>query len=513
MDLSNQTIDSLINHHNSNNPDKIFMIDAGSGQSISYQKLKYDIELMGCLLKQSTLKSGDKVAFLLDNSYATVSLLLSTMYHGFVVVPINAVSGAKTIAYVLEHCDCNLLFISTKYQTQFAQLLSQDKNSKQFDIVPYDDLPSNQTVQSTQVTTISKPNKNTPALLIYTSGTTGLPKGVLLSHQNIIAGGHNTATAHQITPKHRALCVLPLYHINAIIVTIMCPLVSNSSVVIAEKFSASNFWQLIAKFRCTWFSVVPTIISYLLNDAKQNPNATKQLDLDCLVFGRSASAPLPAHIHQQFGAHFKIKLIETMGITETSAQILSNPLDIQKQGSAGIAYGNSAIIIDDNDGSILGFDVQGELAIKGDNVMQAYYNNEQATQKSFNNDGYFLTGDLAKQDKDGFFYITGRKKELIIKGGENISPREIDDVLYQHNAILEACAFAMPDDNYGETIAVCIHLKLKQTLTKIAVKEFCNSILGDFKTPSYVFFTDDLLPKGPSGKIQRLALAKQYTKQ
>jgi acyl-CoA synthetase (AMP-forming)/AMP-acid ligase II len=327
----------------------------------------------------------------------------------------------------------------------------------------------------------------------------------MLSHQNVIAGGKNTVLAHEIAPDDISLCVLPLYHINAEIVSVSSALVSNSCIVIVSKFSVSNFWQILEKYRCTWFSVVPTIISYLLNDNFDVSN----LNLNSIRFGRSASAPLAPEVHKKFEQVFKVNIVETMGITETAAQILSNPLDRSKHGSAGLAYGNEVRVIIDQ-GNFVEPGESGELVIKGDNVMKQYYNNEEATKSSFTKEGYFLTGDLGVEDEDGFFFITGRKKELIIKGGENISPREIDDTLYKHNAVLEACAFGVADDNYGEEISACVFLKSNLQADEIELKELCKSNLGEYKTPSQIIFVNEPLPKGPSGKIQRLKIAEQY---
>ena len=154
----------------------------------------------------------------------------------------------------------------------------------------------------------------------------------------------------------------------------------------------------------------------------------------------------------------------------------------------------------------------GELVIKGDNVLLEYFKNEEATSGAFNDDGYFLTGDLGVEDEDGFFFITGRKKELIIKGGENISPREIDDTLYKHNAVLEACTFGIEDDNYGEEISACVYLKDDLTANEKELLDLCKADLGEYKTPSQIIFVDEPLPKGPSGKIQRLKIASQYNR-
>ena len=207
---------------------------------------------------------------------------------------------------------------------------------------------------------------------------------------------------------------------------------------------------------------------------------------------------------------FNVKIIETMGLTETSAQILSNPMDQYKHGSAGRPYGNEVKIIDDS-GNYLAFGNIGELVIKGDNVLLEYFKNEEATAEAFNKDGYFLTGDLGVEDEDGFFFITGRKKELIIKGGENISPREIDDTLYKHNAVLEACTFGIKDENYGEEISACVFLKDNLFVNEEELLALCTADLGEYKTPSQIIFVDKPLPKGPSGKIQRLKIASHYS--
>ena len=259
------------------------------------------------------------------------------------------------------------------------------------------------------------------AVLIYTSGTTGRPKGVQLSHKNVLAGAQNTVDAHQLTDTDRGLCVLPLYHINAEIVSVLGSLVSGGSLVLPPKFSVSNFWPLVTEKECTWFSLVPTIVAYLLDHAEREgitPEIKEYLSTK-VKFGRSASAPLSPEMHKEFEERFAVLLIETMGLTETAAQILSNPLPPGKikYGSPGVAVGNEAKIIDEQ-GNDCPHGVSGELMIRGDNVLSAYYKNEAATKEAITSDNWLHTGDLAMQDEEGYFFITGRLKELIIKGGE-----------------------------------------------------------------------------------------------
>jgi acyl-CoA synthetase (AMP-forming)/AMP-acid ligase II len=224
-------------------------------------------------------------------------------------------------------------------------------------------------------------------------------------------------------------------------------------------------------------------------------------------FGRSASAALSPAKHQQFEQRFGIHIIETMGLTETAAQILSNPMPPEeiKYGSPGIAVGNEARIIDEAGGESES-GVIGELMIRGDNVMNGYYKNEAATKETLEPDGWLHTGDLAYRDEEGFFFITGRLKELIIKGGENIAPREIDDILYRHPAVLEAAAFGVEDEHYGQEIMACVALCPGMQATEKELLELCVENLGQYKAPKRVLIRDTL-PKGPSGKIQRLKLS------
>jgi acyl-CoA synthetase (AMP-forming)/AMP-acid ligase II len=339
---------------------------------------------------------------------------------------------------------------------------------------------------------------------MYTSGTTGRPKGVLHSHASLLAGGWTVARAHHLTPDDRALCVLPIYHINGLCVTVMGPLISGGSVVVCERFSASQFWALCAAHEVTWFSVVPTIISHLLHGDTDPDAATTAR----IRFGRSASSALAVETHTAFETRFGIPIVETMGLTETAAQILSNPLPpgLRKIGSPGLAYGNAVAILG-SDLAPLGPDVEGEIAVRGPNVMQAYYKNPEATAGTFTPDGWLRTGDLGRIDSDGYVFVTGRLKELIIKGGENIAPREVDEALYSHPDVVEAAAFARPCASYGERVEAAVKLRDGATVNAEALMQLCIQKLGKFKCPDVVHILDDL-PKGPSGKIQRLRLAQ-----
>jgi amino acid adenylation domain-containing protein len=504
------TIRDWIHYHAEHHPAQIFLLQP-DGISLSYGELKQHCDRLAAQLDDLGLEAGAKVAFLLDNGAATALLFLGVMAAGRVIVPLNAAASPAQLAYTLEHSDAKLVLFSKAYQARLAQTPTGSLRVAGSDL-PFSLLDDAQTSRpdgtrendARQNIVISP---DSPALLIYTSGTTGVPKGVLLSHKNVLAGGQNTVIAHQLSAQDRALCVLPLYHINGEIVTVIAPLISGGSVVMPTGFAVDTFWCWIHAYECTWFSVVPTLINHLLAAPSTAIKANK-----LLRFGRSASAPLSPAVQQAFEQRFGIKIIETMGLTECAAQILSNPLERNKYGSPGIAYGNQAKIVSPG-GETLPPGEVGEILIRGDNVMQGYYKNPAATLEALSPDGWLHTGDLAYQDEDGFFFISGRLKELIIRGGENIAPREIDDVLYQHPAVLEAAAFGVEHELYGQEVAAAVVLKPDAQIDKIdkideeALLSFCEARLGSVKAPKWIEIRE-ALPKGATGKIQRLACSR-----
>lgn len=500
------TVRQLVEHHAATQPDKAFMIAPESGVAMSYARLHEYSRDIGARLDALGVEKGEKVAFLLPNGYWTTALLLGVICSGRVIVPLNAVSGDSALSYVIGHSETRVILVNDEFAEKFSGVLSALPDSVL--LIPTDvDRGAQWPCAAMDGAELPALEPDDDAVLMYTSGTTGQPKGVLLSHANAVAGGRNTALAHELTPDDRAMCVLPLYHINAQMVTVIGPLVSGGSVVMPHRFGTSTFWPVIAKYDCTWFSVVPTIIAYLLEQAEREGFDRAALGgLPRLRFGRSASAPLAPEMHMEFEEVFGVPIVETMGLTETAAQILSNPMPPArpKYGSPGIAFGNEAKVVAE-DGKECPPGVPGELMIRGPNVTKGYFKNPEATAEALEPDGWLHTGDVALCDEDGFFFITGRIKELIIKGGENIAPREIDEALYEHPAVLEAAGFGIPDRRYGQEVMACVALKPGAACTENELAALLESRLGAFKSPKRIFFLDNL-PKGPSGKIQRLKL-------
>ena len=498
-----RTIRHYIDMRAAKEPDKVYMFAPEANLTLTYAQLQHDSIELGKYLNTRGFRKGDKISFMLGNGYQTTKIFLGGMYAGLVVAPLNLMSQPSQLEYVMTHSDTRLIFFSADQKERLEK--AAQKVDRPIELIQIDNDARRLFGEKMDFCEAMLPpvNEEDDALLLYTSGTTGLPKGVILSHKNMVAGGEYTTLAHELTPQDRALCSLPLYHINGEIVTAVAPLVSGGSVIMPHKFSVSDFWKLISEYRCTWFSVVPTIISFLTSSTEI---AGQALHLEQLRFGRSASSALPPPLHQTFEDKFKVSIIETMGLTETAAPVFSNPVDPAKRkyGSPGQAVGNIAKIIDKT-GQEVPRGTQGEIMIKGDNVMKCYYKAPSKTAEALEPDGWLHTGDLGYMDEDGFVFVSGRIKELIIKGGENIAPREIDEAFYKHPAIQDAAAVGIPDEEYGEEIMCCCVLKKDCECTIEDLEAFCREELGEFKTPKVIKVMKEL-PKGPSGKIQRLRL-------
>ncbi len=465
--------------------------------AISWRQLHEGASRVAQALVGLGARKGESVALLHSNGRDGVVALFGVLYGGFRATLINLVAGPDAIAYALQHSKAKMLLCG---QAQRALLPETLPNQDSIVVSVGELLQQRSAPSSPSLSDLPALSAEDDALLMYTSGTTGRPKGVVHSHASLLAGGWTTALAHALTAADRALCVLPIYHINGLCVTLMAPLVSGGSVVVCERFSARRFWELCDQHAVSWFSVVPTIISHLLHGAASPSKQTT------LRFGRSASAPLAPEVHEAFEARFGVSIVETMGLTETAAQILSNPLGTRKIGSPGVAVGNEVCILGP-DLAPLPAGVEGEIAIRGPNVMRGYLDNPEANAASFTADGWLRSGDLGRIDEDGYVFVTGRLKELIIKGGENIAPREVDEALYAHADVIEAAAFAQPCERYGERVEAAVVLRAGSQADSATLIRLCQQRLGEFKSPDCVHILVEL-PKGPSGKIQRLKLAE-----
>jgi amino acid adenylation domain-containing protein len=501
-----QTIRELIDRMAERQPMAPFLLAADSGQVVTFKKLQDDVRSLYHEFRHLGLAPGDKVALLMDNGVLSVELFFAAMYGGFVSVPLNVRAGVPQLAYMLDHCDAKVVYVSNKYDALIKQII--DQVQRPIGVIHADiDTCQQKSDSSTAVEGLPRIDADDPALLMYTSGSTGLPRAPLHTHKSILAHSRVPIRSHHLTAADRALLVLPLYHANAESVTLIPTLLSGGSVVIPSQFMISNFWDLMENYGCTWCALVPTIISQLMDwkDAKrESPGA----DLQRVRFLRTSSGPMSPSLHREFVEKLKLPLIQAMGFTEAGVVFANpSPPGETKVGSVGLPW-EFAIKIVDAKGAELAAGQAGEVLIRGDGMMQCYYKDPVGTAAALDAQGWLHTGDLAYRDEDGYLFVVGRSKELVIKGGMNIAPRQIDEVLETHPMVSEAAAVGVPDRYVGEDLVAFAVLRSEGSCDERELLQFCESRLGHFKTPTRIYFVQDL-PKGPSGKVQRLRLVEE----
>jgi acyl-CoA synthetase (AMP-forming)/AMP-acid ligase II len=491
-------------------PDAPFLIAPETGRCMRYIDIAAEARALAGTLAAHGLAPGDTVGMLLPNGYRTTALFLGAMLSGYVITPFNLLAQKSQLAHCLGHSDCRIVFTTQaelpRLADAIATLAPARRDAIAVSVIDVD-APGAGAADDAREWLHGLPpvEPQTPALLMYTSGTTGTPKGALLRHANLVAAGRAVSAWHGLGASDRCLSSLPLYHINGQCIATITPFVSGGSLVAPHRFSASAWWPLVDAHRPTWLNMVPTIIAYLINAAGTDTGQR----FESVRFGRSASAPLPPEQHRAFEARFGIGVVEAMGMTESSSVMLCNPQDParRKIGSPGLPCGVEVKVVApaDPDNVALPDGARGELLLRGPNVMSGYYKAPALTAAALTPDGWLRTGDLGWRDADGLYFISGRLKELIIKGGENIAPREIDEALLAHDAILEAAAVGIPDAHYGQDILACVVLKSGRQCTEDELRGHCLRELGRYKTPRIIRIVAEL-PKGPSGKIQRLKL-------
>lgn len=562
------TVRALLERQAAAHEDAVYAVFPQTGTRLSFGGLLKSAQRLAHYLAKLGAEPGERVAFLLPNGLQAVQLFVGIQAAGAVAVPLSLLAQAQQLAFVLEHAAVQRVFVAHE-QRALVEAAVALLPTRQLQVIGIDpDLPApwetgavgesrdvnggtlpDASAVSAQAERTAWPwpprSAREDSLLMYTSGTTGRPKGVRLSGENLLAGARFVSEAHALGPSDRVLAVLPLYHINAQVVMVLATLWHGGSLVMPPRFSVSTFWKLAKEHRCTWLNVVPTMVAYLLDGSVRKPvqepvsegAAAVLADAGALQksqgegaahhlrFCRSASAPLAPELQLEFERRFGIGIIETMGLTETAAPCFSNPMEpaLRRIGSPGKPVGNRARIADPATGAVLPAGEVGEIQIHGPNVTTGYLDAPEENAKAFTADGWLRTGDLGFRDADGYYFVTGRIKELIIKGGENIAPREIDEALLAHAGVLEAASVGVPDRQYGQQIEAAVVLRPMQaasggqplngeTPSEEALRQWCAGHIGWFKTPQRIYFVDEL-PKGPSGKVQRLRLPEFFGQQ
>jgi len=343
------------------------------------------------------------------------------------------------------------------------------------------------------------------ALVLHTSGTTSRPKIVPLTQRNICASAHHIADSLELGPDDCCLNIMPLFHIHGLIAAVLSSLASGASIACTPGFNALQFFALLKDVDPSWYTAVPTMHQAILSRAARNKDV---IDSARLKLIRSSSASLPPQIMHSLEDIFGAPVIEAYGMTEAAHQMASNPLPPRqrKPGSVGVAAGPEIATMDD-DGALMQSGEVGEVVIRGPNVTTGYLNNAAATTAAFSN-GWFRTGDQGFMDDEGYLWLTGRLKEIINRGGEKISPREVDEVLLDHPAVAQVVTFAIPHRKLGEDVAAAVVLNEGTSATQREIQKFVAERLADMKVPRKIIFLDEI-PKGATGKLQRIGLAEK----
>jgi oxalate---CoA ligase len=467
--------------------------------SVSYKALAEQIERLSGQLSNAGLKPGDCVASVLPNGLEFLVVFLALTRARLVAAPLNPADKPDELRFFLEDAQARAVVseatnVAVGEATARLGLPIWQPRVDSSGVVELPELP-----QASRIS-IDPPDADDAALFAYTSGTTDRPKCVPLTHANVLWSARNIAAHYALTAADRSLVVLPLFHGHGLIGATLSTLASGGCVIVPPRFSASEFWKLFHEHRVTWYSAVPTIHQVLLARAESDgaPHSGPR-------FIRSCSAALAPTILTKLENRFGAPVLEAYGMTEAAHQVASNPLPplARKPGSVGPGVG---ISIFDDMGHHLGTNSSGEVVVRGPKVMRGYRNNPKANAAAFT-DGWFRTGDIGVIDSDGYLALTGRIKELINRGGEKISPEEVEAVLLEYPAVAEAAVFGVPDPKYGEEVAAAV--VLQDNCDAGELQKFCRERLADFKVPKFIHITS-ALPKNAMGKIQRRGVAARF---
>lgn len=474
---------------------------------ISYKRLTADILVFQQKLAKLGISPGAAVSIALPNSYPFIVAFLAASWQRAIAAPLNPAYKQSEFEFYIDDLSSALVLVpqgqadgpavqaARKYKAAVAECYLDPKTSE---IVL--DVKDSGKLSGQGDRNVEKAQSEDVALVLHTSGTTGRPKAVPLTHRNLTRTMNNVKATYQLSSKDRTMLVMPLFHVHGLLAGFLAPLLSGGSVIVPGAFSASTFWKHFTEHNANWYTAVPTMHQIILKNPLPSP-------LPNIRFIRSCSSPLSPKVFHDLEAALKAPVLEAYAMTEAAHQMTSNPLPPGKRqpGSVGIGQGVEIKILDGN-GDEVEQGKEAEICIRGENVTKGYLNNEKANKESFTKGGFFRTGDQGKKDADGYVIITGRIKELINKGGEKISPIELDNVLAQQPAVSEAVSFALPDDMYGQDIGVAIVLKDGAKLTEDELKDYMREKVAKFKVPKRVFFTN-VMPKTATGKIQRRNVA------
>ena len=495
-----KTIRNMINQQN----DDLIFLTSEKNEKLSYGEFKIFNEKISRQLAATNIMSSDRAAIVLPNGPLMASSFLSISSY-MSAAPLNPSYKQEEFEFYLDDLKPKFLLVEPNSKS-LAVIAAKNLDIPVFEMKISDNQPLGTFELFDKETDYKNPNDYDEALVLHTSGTTSRPKIVPLSNLNVFTSAVNISKSLKLTADDHCLNIMPLFHIHGLIAVLSASAKVGASVCSSNGFNALKFLDLAETQNITWYSGVPTMHQAILLRAQKNSDKAKKLNLR---FIRSSSASLPPVIFEQLNDIFQTPIIEAYGMTEATHQMASNPLPpaIQKPGLVGMPAGPEICIMNDKNEKLSQGQI-GEICIKGDNVTNGYENNPEANKQSFVNN-WFRTGDEGFFDKDGYLKISGRLKEIINKGGEKISPLEVDNILMDFPPIDQALCFGYKDKMLGEDIAAAIKLKESKSCTEDDIKSYANEKLAKFKIPKKIFIVEDI-PKGATGKLQRIGLAKKF---
>jgi long-chain acyl-CoA synthetase len=477
-------------------------------RSWTYAALHDSVQRFGGALRDLGIERGKHVALLLPNTPEFTIAYFGAAYVGCPVVPLNALLTAEEIAYHLDDGDATALVTAPALLPQAQAAVARVGTCRHLIVAGGGPAPANTLgfdrllATATPCTQVTATNGDDTAVVLYTSGTTGKPKGAELTHSNLMLNAHVfRRDLMPLGPDTVALCALPLFHIFGQTAVQNAVLAAGGAVVLMPRFDALGAIALMAQHRVSYFAGVPTMYFGLLNQADAS-----RYDLSSLRHCVSGGAPLPVEVMRAFEARYNVAILEGYGLSETSPAASFNMRDSRKPGSVGTpVWGCEMRLVDDDGREITAPLVPGEIQIKGHNVMKGYWKKPEATAAALR-DGWFSSGDVGHRDADGLYFIVDRKKDMIIRGGFKVYPREVEEVLYSHPAVAEAAVIGIPHASHGEEVKAVIAKRAgHEATTEQHIIDHCRLHLAPFKSPRIVEFRASL-PKGPSGKILKREL-------
>ncbi|WP_433709256.1 class I adenylate-forming enzyme family protein [Nocardia sp. CA-084685] len=481
---------------------------ADGSQSLTNAELLDRVQAASRHLRELGIGPGDVVALQLRNRLEFVLLLFAAWRLGATITPVNPSLTDNEVVRQLDDSDARLLVVEDDITPVggITTLAVGDLHTEVSDIP--EPTSALDLLHRTALEWVQQPqvDSSTLALLIYTSGTTGVPKGVMLDHANIDAMALMGVEALEVGPTDRCLLILPLFHVNGIVVSILTPLLAGASVVIAGRFDPRTFFDLVESERPTFFSGVPTIYSILA----ALPDGVRP-DTSSLRFAVCGAAPASAELLTRFEARYGFSLIEGYGLSEGTCGTTINPLTgPRRAGTVGLPFPGQEIRIVDDSGTEVAPGVDGELVVRGPNVMRGYLGRPDDTARVIV-DGWLHTGDVGHVDVEGYLTLVGRSKDMIIRGGENIYPKEIEDVLVDDPSVLEAAVIGVPDEKWGEIVVAYVQPRPDSAIDSAALKALCAERLTPYKRPTS-FIVMDAIPKNAVGKIDKGSLRTTHAR-